>query len=196
MGSAIYISQSVSISSGVIESIKVSNNYNSRGAPITIRHIQGTLNIYDSSFLSNSGRICAIYSIFETEGKLLTLNKITASNNDCSNSVIRIESVFLQPIITADQLEIMDNKCIGLQIYNVIIYHSNSSYIGNQGGIYISRISSVELTSVKFIRNETKGTTGGVYISNGSFLICKYCEFRENKGLQVGAIFSEQFSKQ
>jgi hypothetical protein len=195
IGSALYISQSIIFSSGSIQSVTVSSNYNSLGAPISTRHFKGALNISNINFSSSSGHICGILGLFETDGNLLNLSYMTASNNKCSGSVITIASSLLKPVVKTEYLKIESNSSLALDISNTIMFDSYSNYINNEGAFYIARGSSVKFNAVKFVRNVSYKSAGGIYITNNSMFKCKDCEFKANLGFNGGAILSEQNSK-
>lgn len=193
--SAIYVSDNMNMSSGVISNISVLYNYSSIYGAILVRHKQGLLKVINSRFIKNTGFRCGITSNLYSLGELLYIENIEFSENTCSDGVLNLQSSSSGTIVRSNRIRCINNSS-GCTDYNQgLFYDSNSIYRNNQHAILIQSGAIVYFDSVDISDNINPIGTAGVLMQGNTYFQCSKCTILNNKGFEGAALRSEQNSQ-
>lgn len=196
-GSAVYISSTLDLDvASVIDACSFTSNVADKDAALMMLYNSGKLTVSNTPFKSNSGSntASALYGLFNSDGVSFELNSCEFTSNVGSIVVLIVSSGTGNKFISSN-LNIHDNKAVGIVVQALTWTDSGSSFTSNSsGGSQVTR-ADASWTNTKITSNSSTSSGGGIRVNNKSTFICTNCDFSSNtSNNNGGALMSESES--
>ena len=189
-GSVIYIGETVSLTSGVLNGVEISGSYTEMGAPINDHHSSGKLQIINSTISDSSGYYCGIYGEYAKQGELLNIADSHFSNANCQDSLIRLNS-WVQNVSA-----VLNNCSVSNVGYSVLVQNTKLSIVDSKFYKYTQKtfeeIQS-KLSQTDYYKQYSEQATTTILSQNSELEIIR-SEFKNQIGDYGGSIKLESSS--